>query len=637
MSQLLDEPHHDGSPLYLPNPPRRLGEQFDVYLRVPHSADISRVVARQVHDGEPFPAQAEVSHEDAGATWWRATLTQRNLVLNYRFLTDGGPYGYQWVTAAGLCDFDPTDATDFRTSVDAAQPAWLPGTVAYQIFPDRFARSQRDETDSSAAPASNAAPDWAQPAQWDEPPIWHGSGMGRQFYGGDLPGITEHLTYLKDLGVTMLYLTPFFPAPSNHRYNASSFAEVDPWLGGDEALIELVQSAHNLGLRVIGDFTTNHTGNTHEWFVAAQADPHSEEARYFFFAEHPHDYEGWFGVPTLPKVNHGEPTLRARMVSSTDSPLRRYIREPFGLDGWRIDVANMTGRHRESDVTLDVARDVRRAVTAERPDAYVVAEHFHDYRSDLANEGWHGVMNYAGFTKPLWSWLAGESSPGNWLGLGWPTWPRLPGAAVVRSMRAYTAVPWQHLLASMTLVSSHDTARIATITGSPDLVEVAVGALMTYPGVPMVWAGDEIGLHGVTGEDARRAFPWDRRDQWCQRTQDAYQSLIKVRRSSPALQQGSLRWLFADDDRLVFIREAASERVLVHLARAAGPPISMPYYAIGLQEPLESETLYGSAALRVQSGEVVLPESGPAVNIWRWDTSSMKVVAGGGNHGQSGT
>lgn len=632
MAQLLDEPHHDGSPLYLPNPPRRLGEQFDVFLRVPHSTGISRVVARQVHDGEPFPAPAQVSHEDAGATWWRATLTQRNLQLNYRFLTDGGPRKYQWVTAAGVCDFDPTDATDFRTSVDTDQPSWLAGTVAYQIFPDRFARSQQE-------PVTVAAPAWAQPANWDEPPIWHGSGMGRQFFGGDLPGITERLTYLKDLGVTMLYLTPFFPAPSNHRYNASSFAEVDPWLGGDEALIELVDTAHAMGLRVIGDFTTNHTGDTHEWFVAAQADSDSEEARYFFFADHPHEYEGWFGVPTLPKVDHSEPTLRARMVSGEDSPLRRYVRAPFGLDGWRIDVANMTGRHRETDVTLEVARDVRRAVTAERPDAYVVAEHFHDFRDDLADDGWHGVMNYAGFTKPLWSWLAGGDSPGNWLGLGWPTWPQLPAAAVVRSMRSYTAVPWQHLQASMTLVSSHDTARIATITGSAALVEVAVGALMTYPGVPMVWAGDEIGLEGVTGEDARRAFPWHRPEDWCQHTLASYQELIRIRRSSPALQRGSMRWLFADDDRMVFIREAEAESVLVHLARAAGSAIPLPVHAIGLHEPSESETLYGSGALQVQGDEVVLPESGPAVHIWRWDRSSNDVVAGkgGGNHGQSGT
>lgn len=628
--RLLDEPHHDGSPMYLPKPPTRLGEEFDVFLRVPHSAGISRVVARQVHDGEPFPAPADVVRTDAGATWWRARLTQRNPILSYRFLTDGGPNGYRWVTAAGVCDHDPTDATDFRSSVEGGGPQWLAGTVAYQIFPDRFARSQ----DTSELPL----PDWAMPALWDDDPIWQGRGMGRQFYGGDLRGITGQLDHVAELGVNLIYLTPVFPAPSNHRYNASSFERVDPLLGGDEALSELVTAAHGRGMRVIGDFTTNHTGDTHEWFIAAQTDAEAPEARYFYFTEHPHDYEGWFGVPTLPKVDHGSPTLRDRMITDPDSPVRRFLREPFGLDGWRIDVANMTGRHRELDVTRDVARDVRAAVLTERPDAYIVAEHFHDFRDDLPGDGWHGVMNYAGFTKPIWAWLVGEDSPGpNWLGLGWPTWPKLPAEEVVRSMRAYTAVPWQHLLASMTLLSSHDTARIATIAGSEAMVEVAVGALMTYPGVPMVFAGDEIGLEGVTGEDARRPFPWHHPETWRRDTFDAYRKLIRIRCGSEALQRGSMRWLHADADRMVFVRELPHERVLVMLARAEGDEIPLDQGAIGLQEPDESETLYGSAAVQMQGDGVVLPGSGPAVHIWRWKSSSTNAVAGGGNHGESST
>ena len=608
---LLAVPHHDGSALYVPERPTQLGQQFDVLLRAPRIAGVTHVVVRQVHDGEPFPVLARVDHVDPlGTTWWRATLTQHNPVLRYRFLTDSGPIGYRWITAAGPVDHDPNDSGDCVSSIHPAGPAGLAEAVAYQIFPDRFARSGR---------VREPTPDWAIPADWNDEPLPHAPERARQLYGGDLYGVIEHLDHIAELGANLLYLTPVFPAPSNHRYNAATFDRVDPLLGGDRAYAHLIDAAHRRGMRVLGDFTTNHTGSTHDWFTAGRDDAAAPERSFYYFGRDRDDYVGWFGVPNLPKLDHRSAELRRRLITGPDSPIRRYLRPPFGLDGWRIDVANMTGRFRDVDLNHEVAREIRRVVAEERADAYLVGEHFLDFRDDLPGDGWQGVMNYAGFTKPLWQWLTRAQMPvDNWMGLPWRGWPRLPGPAVVASMRSFAAAPWQHLCSSMTIIASHDSPRIASVTDDPALVEVAGAAMLTHPGVPMVWAGDEIGLPGISGEDGRRPFPWHRPQSWNHSTLHAFRRLIAIRADCPALRAGSLRWVYCDDDRLAYVRESPDEIVLVLLARATRDPIVLETAALGLRQPSECDTLFGDAPLTAATGMIELPGSGPAARIWRW-------------------
>ena len=148
-------------------------------------------------------------------------------------------------------------------------PAWHLSSVVYEIFPDRFATSGLGVD----------APDWAVPRGWNELPTGRGPNTPRELFGGDLRGIEQRLDYIEQLGVNALYLTPIFPASSTHRYDATSFDRVDPLLGGDEALRSLLAAAHSRGVRVLGDLTTNHTGNAHEWFVEALADPERARAR----------------------------------------------------------------------------------------------------------------------------------------------------------------------------------------------------------------------------------------------------------------------------------------------------------------------------------------------------------------------
>jgi alpha-glucosidase len=612
VTHLLDQPHHDGSPLYSPVEAPEPGQTVPLFVRVPRTSPVHRLHVRSVRDGEPRYAEAVVDREDEHDTWWRAEVELTNPVTSYRVLLDHDGR-YSWLDGTGVHHRDVTDAADFKVTTYPRPPAWARSSIVYQVFPDRFARSSGDY---DALPAD--APDWAVPARWSDEVVYHGPDTPRQLFGGDLGGIEAHLDHLAALGADVLYMTPIFPARSNHRYDASSFDRIDPLLGGDAALASLVAAAHRRGIRVMGDITTNHTGSSHEWFTTAVADHASAEASFYYFNDHPHDYVSWWDFPSLPKLDWASQELRRRFVSGEDSVVRRWLRAPYSLDGWRVDVANMTGRHRSDDYAHEVARLVRAAATAEREDAYVIAEHFHDSHADLRGDGWHGVMNYAAFTRPVWSWL---NDPAHGLPfLGMPVGvPTIGAQAAVATMREFTAaVPWTSAQHAVNALGSHDTPRIRTVVGSAEAVEVAAGLLFTFVGVPMVFMGDELGLEGTNGEHSRTPMPWGDCERFDGPTARTYRALGRLRRTSPALAHGGLRWAHVGEDSMTFLREAPQERLLVHAVRAPGTPVRLPASALGLSgRAREAENVYGGAGLVARDGTVELPGDGPSFQVWR--------------------
>ncbi|HEX9999885.1 MAG TPA: alpha-amylase family glycosyl hydrolase, partial [Actinoplanes sp.] len=472
-------PHHDGSEAYVSDPVPALGDTVSVFVRVPPGTGVSRVHMRRLQDGEPVFTSAVVDRRDpTGDTWWRAELPVTNLVTQYRFLL-GTTAGVRWLTGFGLTTYDVPDATDFRLVAHPAPPAWARDAVVYQIFPDRFARSSAAE--------HHDTPDWAVRACWDTP-VEAGPDATRMLYGGDLDGIARRLDHVAELGADTIYLTPFFPAGSNHRYDAAGFDRVDPLLGGDRALERLSAAVHGRGWRLIGDLTTNHTGDRHPWFPTE---------RDFYYFHQDGGYDSWLGVPGLPKLNWGSAELRGRFTDIC----RRWLVAPYGLDGWRIDVANMTGRHGADDWTHEVASLLALAVRAARPDGLLLAEHSGDAAADLDLDGWHGTMNYAGFTRPVWSWLRADELPfDDFLGVPGEV-PRRGATEAVATMSAFAAqVSWRSWTTSWQLLGSHDTARIRSVVGDAARQEVAAGLLMTLPGTPMIFAGDEIGLTGADNE-----------------------------------------------------------------------------------------------------------------------------------------
>jgi len=329
---------------------------------------------------------------------------------------------------------------------------------------------------------------------------------------------------------------------SNHRYNATTFDEVDPLLGGDEAYARLSTAVHARGWRILGDLTTNHTGDTHEWFLDARKDPAHPHRSYYYFADDG-TYACWLGHGTLPKVNHANPALRAAMVEGPDSVVGRWLRPPYDVDGWRIDVANMTGRLGDLDLAHEVARSARGTAAQLRDDPLVIGEHNHDATGDVDGDGWHGTMNYSGFSWPVWSWVRDPASPARPFGRPVPV-PRRGGAEVIDTFRAWQGtLGWRATSTSWNILGSHDSARIRTVVGGDAAVHrVAAGLQFTLPGVPMLFAGDELGLEGVNGEDARRPMPWDSSDEWDRATLTTYADLARLRRARTALRRGGLRW-----------------------------------------------------------------------------------------------
>ncbi|MCG7426359.1 glycoside hydrolase family 13 protein [Helcobacillus sp. ACRRO] len=624
------EPFHDSGPLCTSASAPALGDTVEVRLWVPDLWHASAVALRQVRDGEPVATALEQGPADGAGHWFTGEVLVHNPVTRYRFCVVGSqdpsapsPLPYAWVTAAGIRDHDVTDADDFTLIAHTPAPDWVGDAIVYQIFPDRFARAAHSPTTADGLPDLDL-PDWAEPMRWSDPASEDGHRNGVQLFGGDLDGIIEHLDHIQGLGADTVYLTPIFPAGSVHRYDASAFERVDPLLGGDDALARLSAALHERGMRLILDLTTNHTGDRHAWFQAALADPTAPERDFYLFSGDGDDYVGWLGVPSLPKLDHRAPAMRRALYEGADSVTAHWLAEPFSADGWRIDVANMTGRHGAQDLAHEVARTMRRTLGRQH---WLIAEHGHDATRDLDGDGWHGTMNYAGFTRPLWAWLADPDSDLNWLGLPMSI-PRLPGGAATRTLRGVNAqMPYPSRLHSQNLLSSHDTPRIRTVTGDAGRTRVALGLLACLPGVPTLFAGDELGLHGLNGEHSRTPMPWDLIDgsgPASAVTAIDHDALTTVQRSfaaraaSPALRRGGIRWIAATADALVFIRTHPEGSVLIHAARTAHDAIEVPtdllLGTVRAQNPSAALLHVGGAACADGAGVLRLSAEGPGLS-----------------------
>jgi alpha-glucosidase len=603
---LIDGGHHDGSALYVDNQAPDLGDKVALRARVAASAGVSGVHVRFVRDGEPHFVEAKLDAVTDEECWWQAEVELRNPVTNYRFLLRREYGGYSWLNGTGGHEHEVTDDEDFRITTFAPPPAWAQEAVVYEIFPDRFAASgtRRD------------LPGWAVPCDWYNSEVAERGRLApTQVFGGDLPGIEAHLGYVQDLGPNVIYLTPFFRATSVHRYDAETFGSVDSLLGGDQALASLAAAAHKRGIRLLGDLTTNHSGSNHEWFKAAQARASAPERGFYYWEDGAPGYACWYDHPSLPKFNYASPLLWERLISGPGSVTARWLQPPYSLDGWRIDVANMTGRYGVDDFNPAIARAMRSAMAEANPEPLLIAEYGHDFTDEVRGDGWHGVMNYAGFTKPAWAWLAPADS--SIMFLGQPVEiPRTSGKLVARNMAEFIGrVPWRVATHHFSLLGSHDTPRIRTVTGDAPAVRVGAALLFTFPGIPMVFSGDEIGLHGITGEGSRKPFPWDRTETWDRETLRTYKELIALRKSSAALRVGGFRWVYAGDDALVYLREAPADRVLVLLTRAPGGDITLDASRVGWSG--EAENCYGDAVILAKNGKVTLPGDGPTAQIWR--------------------
>jgi alpha-glucosidase len=580
----IQVPHHDGSDLYVSNSAPKIGDKVTLKVRVPKSYTFSEAYIRIYEDAEPRTYKLEEKSSSKTESWFEVKVPVTNVHTIYRFVFVGNGK-YEWLNARGLSDHDVHSNNDFQIVATPANPTWISKSVFYQIFPDRFAKSGK----------VNINPDWAYPRDWNELPRGRSKYTGQELYGGDLYGVEEKLDYLTDLGINGIYLTPIFPSRSNHRYDATTFDQVDPILGGDKAFKSLIQSAKKKKIRILGDLTSNHCGVGHQWIIKAKKSKSAKERSFFYWDKSiKWGYVGWFGLESLPKLNYSSQALRNAVYEGKNSIVKKWISPAFGMAGWRIDVGNMTGVQGAENRHVEVMQGIRKAMQEVDPDSWLVAENGDFVASDLNGLGWQGAMNYQGFLRPFWNWMnRNPEITGGFQGLPFAM-PKIDGKQFVESMQEFNAsIPWRSLTASMLILDSHDTARFRTVVlGDRSAHEAAMTMLLTYPGVPSIFAGDEIGLEGSWGEDSRRTINWEDRSGWDLGFLDSVKKLVKLRKERDALINGGLRWVAVEKDYLAYLRESKSEAILVFISRtAAKAEIDLSQYGYSV-----AETLYGQVS-----------------------------------------
>src|SRR5689334_4557049 len=444
-------------------------------------------------------------------------------------------------------------------------PDWVQDAIFYQIFPDRFARSTRN-------PSGNLP---FEP--WDSAPTSHG------FKGGDLYGITEKLDYLKDLGVTALYLNPIFASASNHRYHAYDYYAVDPLLGGNEAFRELLDQAHKKDIRIILDGVFNHASRGfwqfHHVLECGDGSPYRD---WFFFdpdrlhrrkhwgaypgtqelraLQHEDSvtaigYRGWWNLPALPKFNTNTPAVRKFLFDVA----KHWVE--LGIDGWRLDVPTEI----DDDSFWQEFRYRVRQVNSE---AYIVGEIWHESHRWLQGDQFDAIMNYD-VTKPMLAFFSGTHlnfrvlhQQSNYHGIQQVMDAHEFANRIDHNFGLYRR---EVTYAQLNLLDTHDTPRFLSCAGGDkDALKLAWLFMFSYPGAPCIYYGDEIGLDGEHDPDCRKAFPWEE-SQWDKNLLAYVQQVPALRRQHPALRRGDFRRLWSADGTYAFSRSLEEATFVIGL------------------------------------------------------------------------
>lgn len=516
--------------------------------------------------------------------FWQGTIPPNSNYENYYFVAKNGT-DTAYFTGNGATAELPSDGL-FAIAPGFTTPSWAQTGVMYQIFVDRFynGNPQNDvKTGEYTWYGSSTVH-----LKWNQDPETGDQGGTDQvaFSGGDLEGIRQKLPYVTgQLGANILYLSPVFDAKTNHKYGVDNYFQVDPHLGGNQALKSLISSAHGTGDKVILDGVFNHTGASNVWFQSAEKSKKSPYFNWYSFTNWPTSYATFAGVQNLPKLNYGN-----RAVSGEIDKVAQYwLKGPYQADGWRLDAAGHVGANGNDPEQIGDSHDAvnhqvwqgfREAVKAANPSALIFGEYWESQVALpwLKGNEWDGSINYAGFISPVSAWITGEDLNMNAASIA-------PSDLANTLFNAVNSLPRPAELVQVNQLGTHDNPRFgerAAISvntkdyngtsfpygGVPDYKKDALGAIlqMTYPGLPTIYYGDEYGMMGGGTNDAGKRWPFD----WS-KTGNAlfhvYQKLITMRKEDSALVDGSFMPLLTDDTNNVFgfARFDGNERIVVLL------------------------------------------------------------------------
>ena len=525
-------------------------------------------------------------------------------------------------------------------------PLWAKGAIMYQIFVDRFCRGIKDNDVLDDEYIYIGLP-VRHIEDWKENPSTFDVGC---FYGGDLEGVRAKLSYLRDLGVEVIYFNPIFVSPSNHKYDTQDYEHVDPHIAvipkdegevlpegaadnadatkymfrtadrenleaSDRFFAEFMKDAHRMGFRVILDGVFNHCGSFNKWMdrekfyersggyaPGAYLTKDSPYHDYFEFSkDRPEDwpdnksYDGWWNNETLPKLNYeASPDL----VNSILGVARKWLRAPYFVDGWRLDVAADLGHSAEFNHRF--WKQFRIAVKTANSDALILAEHYGDPSAWLNGQEWDSIMNYDAFMEPVSWFLTGVEKHSDRTDMSL----RGDGKRFWDTMRFNMArIPEPALLTCMNQLSNHDHSRFLTRTNGRagrlqtagaaaasegirySVMRQAVVMLMTWPGAPAIYYGDEAGVCGWTDPDSRRTFPWGRENP---ELQDFHRYVCQIHNNSDALKRGSLIPLRMEKNLVSFGRTLGEQKVLVFIYTGAEAcTLDLPVWLLGVKDGAE--------------------------------------------------
>ena len=370
-----------------------------------------------------------------------------------------------------------------------AAPAWTRDAVVYNIFPDSFAAGKR------------LAPNGAPPCR-----------------GGTVRGVTENLDYIASLGFNCIYLNPIFAARSYHRYDTLDYYRIDPHMGAEDDLRDLVRRAHMLGIRVILDGVFNHVSSDHPFFRDVLEKGRASRYYSCFYAlpETPRlpaagelpGYTCFSYVADMPKTNTADPFLRQYFCD-----IGAYWVRKFDVDGWRLDVAN--------ELDDGFLRAFRASVKAAKSDALIVGEVWENAAHYLGGDMLDSAMNYD-FRRYCRRFFAEQTVDAE-------TFDTNVSTLLLRYNE-------NALFAQLNLLDSHDVSRFLSLCGGKtERMELAVLLQMTFPGMPCVFYGDEKGLCGESEPEYRRPMEWDASSP----LEEVYRRMIALRKTHPALRYGS--------------------------------------------------------------------------------------------------
>lgn len=394
-------------------------------------------------------------------------------------------------------------------------PDWVAKTVWYQIFPERFYNG-----DPSNDPEDTL--------------VWGSEKPTRtNFFGGDLQGIIDKLDYLEDLGVNGLYLCPIFTSPSNHKYDTVDYYEIDPHFGTKQLFRELVEKAHERGIRVMLDAVFNHLGSSsHQWQDVILHGEDSAYADWFHIDSFPPrytaipdseyakeiTYDTFSFNPNMPKLNTANPEVQRYLLEIATY----WIRE-FDIDGWRLDVANEVDHH--------FWKEFHEAVLRQKEDLYILGEIWHSSQRWLEGDEFHAVMNYA-FTDNIKAFFVEETISISQMIFG-----------MNRQQLLYRD---QTNEVSFNLLDSHDTPRILTLCkGNKELMKSVLTFMFIQKGTPCIYYGTEVGMEGEMDPDCRRCMVWEDQDE---DLRNFFKQLIALRKQfSEVFSYGTMTWHYDDD------------------------------------------------------------------------------------------